>query len=77
MSSQNDGGQVFPDAMNSGMSLRDWFAGQVAAGMCANSAFAAEAKQMGLKDTKQLAIRYAIGAFNIADAMLEARTEQS
>ncbi len=64
-----DGGPAFPrDAGNNagathGMSLRDWFAGQVLAGMLANS----RSPQSGLWEA------WALDAYELADAMLEAR----
>jgi hypothetical protein len=45
MSTRNDGGPAFPSgengiyAMRSGMTLRDWFAGQVLAGLLADGDF--------------------------------------
>ncbi len=64
-----DGGPAFPFSPNdhstarmtsNGMSLRDWFAGQALAGLCAYNE-SAEPKV------------YAITAYCLADAMLEAR----
>ena len=51
----------------SGMSLRDWFAGQALAGLCANVAW----NGLGSSGIK---VR-AIDAYSIADAMLSARKE--
>lgn len=50
----------------SGMSLRDWFAGQVLAGMCAHPRGPSQVKDGDLKMDAELTYRY-------ADAMLQAR----
>lgn len=61
----NDGGTAFPisdrGAVEPGMSLRDWFAGQALAGMLADS------------NVKGQPVVIADGAYRLADAMLEAR----
>ena len=56
----NDGGQAFPQLNSTGMTLRDWFAGQVIGaivGKCSNS---------GDEDVARM-------AYNLAAAMIEAR----
>ncbi len=58
----NDGGQAFPQLNSTGMTLRDWFAGQVLAG--------------GLFSTEFLIGKpksAALLAYDMADAMIEAR----
>jgi len=55
----SDGG-----CLNAGMSLRDWFAGQALAGMCANHEFDGNATD------------YARDAFSWADAMLSERDKE-
>jgi len=70
-----DGGPAFPtegysfeedmDIVHPGMSLRDWFAGQVMAGICANKAW----------DENGWAAR-ALAAYDAADAMLSARQQK-
>jgi hypothetical protein len=67
----NDGGQAFPMSFGyesenySGMSLRDWFAGQALAGMLANAGGNRELHKQSLAE-----ISYAQ-----ADAMLVARKD--
>lgn len=65
----SDGGPAFPvfDASQNvavfgGMSLRDWFAGQALAGLCANPVFSEN-------DNDELAVI----AYETADAMIAAR----
>lgn len=73
MTTRDDGGQAFPTPTvfggnngavwgESGMSLRDWFAGQALA-WCLNE-FGGNAEDQ---------THYAAAAYEIADAMLEAR----
>ena len=69
MTERNTGGPAFP-AMHfdltdneHGMTLRDYFAAQALTGICANSGNTA------LKSAEQ----FAQAAYNVADAMLEAR----
>lgn len=66
----NDGGSAFPVAWDGdappvlGMSLRDWFAGQIAAGMAAHSGTA------GISyGPREIAGR----SYEVADALLAAR----
>lgn len=72
MSAINDGGSAFPFPADhtcngsNGMSLRDWFAGQALAGMCANPAFYQTPSD-----------KFAKVAFLRADAMLAARSAVS
>lgn len=84
MSAHLDGGPAYPAPatpktdmhgydVTSGMSLRDWFAGQALAGMTAapiDTAAAATAAGMRAQDF-MVAV-----AFQIADAMLAARKDQ-
>jgi hypothetical protein len=74
MSFDNDGGPAFPVPTDmsageafylatSGMSLRDWFAGQALIGICAHR------DTWGLPDVPTVARQ----AYRLADAMLEAR----
>ena len=62
---KQDGGPAFPSTaptQNTGMSLRDWFAGQWLAGYIANP--------HGYFETAEAAAQC---AYTVADAMLEAR----
>ena len=69
---KNDGGPAFPalnpttNLLHDGMSLRDWFAGQILASMIANTALSS-------KYTEQLV---AAGAYFLADAMLAEREKE-
>lgn len=69
MSAINDGGPAFPrdhrNAGHNGMSLRDWFAGQALAGMCASAP--------GKFPQQTNSSVFALGAYEFADAMLSAR----
>ena len=58
----NDGGQAFPQLNSTGMTLRDWFAGQSLAGNL-------EMMKAMMDDPKASARE----AYWIADAMIEAR----
>ena len=68
---KNDGGSAFPYHIDEsaihvtdfpGMTLRDWFAGQALAGM------------IGTERWEQIDIKHiAVGAFDVANAMLAAR----
>ena len=60
----------FPYAEQDGMSLRDWFAGQVIVGMAAADP---EGPSMRPQDAAQI---MAQGAYQLADAMLEARNSE-
>ena len=72
MSGKDNGGPAFPyvipdvplESFRSGMTLRDWFAGQ---------AMAAELVAWGNSSTEGHEINIARRAFAMADAMLEAR----
>lgn len=80
MAEKKDGGHAFPNItpdMNvdggPGMTLRDWFAGQALAGLCASDGFT---KRLGDREENFLgrADSEAAGcAYEMADAMLEAR----
>lgn len=56
------GGPAFPSQSAPGMTLRDWFAGQALAGICADPASASSG-----------AGELARASYNLADAMLRAR----
>lgn len=64
MTDKNTGGTAFPtdnEYLTSGMTLRDWFAGQALAGVLANPA-----RLDGIQNTVE-------GAYCLADAMLAER----
>lgn len=68
MSDRNDGGPAWPtglyaDEDRSGMSLRDWFAGQALAGLLTQTHLV----------QKYQSDWFAKGAYQMADAMLAAR----
>jgi hypothetical protein len=73
MNTPNDGGPAFPPAYAAtlprnfpqGMSLRDWFAGQALAGLCANRDYVDESYPS-----------IAEYAYHHADAMLKARNKE-
>ena len=75
----NDGGPAFPetrwddktrqDVQWTGMTLRDWFAGQALAGLCSNPKYA---EALAKADTT-LGQHVGITAFGAADAMLRER----
>jgi hypothetical protein len=60
MQDMSDGGQAFPQLNSTGMTLRDWFAGQAITG---------DGVVNGLSNPVEVASR----AYAMADAMLEAR----
>jgi hypothetical protein len=78
MNARSDGGPAFPyvveeegceTMVNRGMSLRDWFAGQVLVGCLANqNTYNHDA------DPVDFANRLAVGSYCVADAMLAARS---
>ena len=61
MTQKNDGGPAFPHQFVKGMSLRDWFAGQVLNGLILDP-------QLG-----QSILTLVSSAYRISDAMLAAR----
>ncbi len=69
----NDGGPAFPtsyrDCGHSGMSLRDWFAGQALAGIMANADYAKHINH----EHHHWRISNAAHAYDAADAMLGMR----
>jgi len=77
VSAPNDGGPAFPVTFDHGecksespdMSLRDWFAGQALAGMCASDYWSENAQA----DKRIYTDPLANGAYAVADAMLKAR----
>ncbi len=79
MSQKDNGGTAFPgpsftqgghpNGHSMGMTLRDWFAGQALAGFYANP----DPHMPAELDGKPGVIRVAQAAYQIADAMLEAR----
>lgn len=80
MTTNNEGGQAFPshpilyssaDAHQAqGMSLRDWFAGQALAGICANGHTPWSPNVADIEDAE-----VARAAYDLADAMLAARAK--
>jgi hypothetical protein len=75
------GGPAFPQSIGMpnggtavayGMSLRDWFAGQALAGICANADISAAAARDKIK-TAAIREAYAESAYATADEMLRAR----
>jgi hypothetical protein len=65
-----DGGPAFPKTLHEGMTLRDWFAGQAAAGMLANRSTGATVTGHFVFDTDLPEV-----AYKVADAMLKARRQ--
>ena len=73
-----NGGRAFPSAIPAkgrtvhapGMSLRDWFAGQALAGMCANSEWVNDFNYSNSIECT------AERAYSMADAMLAARAKE-
>lgn len=82
-----DGGPAFPHdnqelghkhrVAQPGMSLRDWFAGQALAGLCANANLMDHLTGDGEITDARFAASVAQGAAFMADAMLEAREVRS
>ena len=78
--SKNDGGPAFPIVRHyndsSGMSLRDYFAGQALAGLMANDGKERWCQQheeeIGLKKIAQFHARL---AYDVADAMIKERSK--
>ncbi len=66
----NDGGQAFPQLNSTGMTLRDWFAGQSLAGILEMI----ERRMESIDDPTLIAPMLIVPmAYDIADAMIEAR----
>ena len=73
MTQKENGGPAYPTVAgqtvySSGMSLRDWFAGQMLAGMCGHPKALRRTRDDDLLSDAILAYRY-------ADAMIEARNK--
>lgn len=93
MASKDDGGPAFPRPASEytsgerGMSLRDWFAGQALAGLCADGAADLDVSRVpspqegGSTETSygDIADRLDLAeeAYRIADCMLGAREEEA
>lgn len=86
MTKRNDGGPAFPRSYTtaleaaqglgeSGMSLRDWFAGMALQGICANPDISTHAHKaaLGTPETRRV---FAEGAWAQADAMLEMKNKK-
>jgi len=82
MSKINDGGPAFPSVLYSheraenwstdGMTLRDWFAGQALAGLCANSGGPFQANALNGWDIVNCDPSHVANwCHNLADAMVE------
>lgn len=78
--SKDDGGPAFslmhptqPEFSNSGMSLRDWFAGQVIVGLHCSPDVLRALNKAATKNAMKFQDIAAAHAYSIADAMLEAR----
>lgn len=76
MTNINDGGPAFPNPYvpeygekSSGLSVRDWFAGQALAGWL--ESFPGDTSHPG--ETSKYAANIANGSYALADAMLKAR----
>jgi hypothetical protein len=72
MKTINDGGPAFPKSIDGtrGMSLRDWFAGNIIQGMFANPSLLKEDGTLRAFRETNFSV-----AFQAADAMLAARNE--
>ena len=87
MSSGNNGGPAFPvesgrigvftgkveDTAGTGMTLRDYFAGQVVAGFVSNPGLCRKATEEAVRNKKDFVDSYAECVYALADAMLKAR----
>lgn len=80
--SKEDGGPAFPvtpiyaedaNMTCSGMSLRDWFAGQALSGLLANGPLQKDAAERGTIATGQFTNTLTIASYKIAGEMLAAR----
>lgn len=70
MTMKDDGGPAFPQNRDSGMTLRDWFAGQYLQGRIASGA---DIPAGAINDGETVAGWMARQAYAAADALLEAR----
>ncbi|GGD11867.1 hypothetical protein [Aureimonas glaciei] len=81
----NDGGPAFPEAVAvgpsgdvypgmGGMSLRDWFAGQALPAVAERALI--HGKEVGDKTISEMLSGIAGASYDIADAMLAARTQE-
>lgn len=67
-----DGGSAYPRpfGFESGMSIRDWFAGMALQGICSNQAYLRNISPEGKAED-----HVAIAVYEIADAMLRERSK--
>lgn len=70
---EDGGGRAFPSSAGPGMSLRDWFAGQVLAGALARDAAALLSGAVQWDETAKRMVSVEELAYRIADRMLRAR----
>lgn len=71
-----NGGPAFPPTFpgrTDGMTLRDYFAAKAMQGMCASTEYMLEARDTATARGSQVASVVAVSAYEVADAMLEAR----
>lgn len=76
MSARDDGGMAFPQpdwANPTGMSLRDWYAGQALVGLLATESHAASRVSATSYQREVFAMGMASASYFFADAMLAAR----
>lgn len=76
----DDGGQAFPKTYAigpNGMSLLDWFAGQVAQGICASQSMSDDLAKGPPEKHKRVPAIVASAAFLIADAMVAERAKRA
>lgn len=65
---------AFPSIEGPGMTLRQWYAGQALAGLCANAPFLKSASEIS-NDTEDFCESLAMASCDFADAMLAALKE--